>query len=507
MATAASDPATPHPTAPDPATATPATLDPATSDPATATPAAPDLAAPDPATPTAILQRHFGFPAFRPGQEELVQAVIEGRDAIGILPTGGGKSVCYQVPAFILPGLTLVVSPLVSLMADQVRRAEELGLPGAALHSGLSPEERARVEAALTENRLKVLLVAPERFGSRSFEPLLPRLHVSLLTIDEAHCISMWGHDFRPSYRTLGEVRGRVGKGSGAGRSSPPILALTATATPRVRSEIEASLGLQDPFRMIGGFDRENLLWAVLPAATWDAKNRIIRELVLGFPGARLVYAATRRRVERIRAYLARMGLRAEAYHAGLPPDERTRVQEHFLSSPAPVVVATNAFGMGIDRPDVRLVVHDQLSGSLEDYYQEAGRAGRDGGLALCVALRSPNDPKVHRAFLDQTHAPPKGWREWAGVAAVWADAASGPTGLAQALVPAASLDPDLAHRLARRAVTKAKLRGVARYAAAKGCRRRVLLRWFGESPPPGPCPGCDGCLGWDGVLKALPFL
>jgi ATP-dependent DNA helicase RecQ len=473
------------------------------------------IATPD---PTAILQKHFGFPAFRPGQEELVRAAIDGRDAIGILPTGGGKSVCYQVPAFILPGLTLVVSPLVSLMADQVRRAEELGLPGAALHSGLTPDERTRVETALTENRLKVLLVAPERFGSKAFEPLLPRLRVSLLTIDEAHCISMWGHDFRPSYRALGEVRKRLGA---------PILALTATATPRVRSEIESVLGLREPFRMIGGFDRENLLWAVLPATTWDAKNRIIRELVLGFPGARLVYAATRRRVERIRSWLARMGVRAQAYHAGLPPEERTRVQEHFLSSPAPVVVATNAFGMGIDRPDVRLVVHDQLSGSLEDYYQEAGRAGRDGGLALCVALRSPNDSKVHRAFLDQTHAPPRGWRAWveaAGIrAAGWAGAAGiraaewaggegivAPGGVGAASTHAGSDEPgpsDLAHRLARRAVTKAKLKGVARYAATKSCRRRVLLRWFGEIPPPGPCPGCDGCLGWEGVLKALPFL
>jgi len=434
--------------------------------------------APDP-NPTEILRRHFGFPGFRPGQEELVRAVLDGHDAVGILPTGGGKSVCYQVPAFLLPGLTLVVSPLVSLMADQVRRAEEVGLPGAALHSGLTPRERTRVESDLVQGRLKVLLVAPERFGSRAFQPLLPRLDVSLLTIDEAHCISMWGHDFRPSYRALGEVRARLGA---------PVLALTATATPRVRREIEAVLEMSEPFRMIGGFDRENLLWAVVPVRHAGGKDGAIRNLVRGFPGARLVYASTRRRVERIRGYLARMGIRAEAYHAGLPPEERTRVQEHFLGAPAPVVVATNAFGMGIDRPDVRLVVHDQLSGSLEDYYQEAGRAGRDGEPALCLGLRAPDDGKVHRAFLDQTHPPLRFPGEWL-----------------RARVGGAA--PDLAHRLARRKVGQAKLRGVARYAGAKGCRRRVLLQWFGEDPPPGPCPGCDGCLGWPGVLKALPFL
>ena len=475
--------------------------------------------APLPADPVDILRKQFGFPSFRPGQEELVRAAVEGRDAIGILPTGGGKSVCYQVPAFILPGLTLVVSPLVSLMADQVRRAEELGLPAAALHSGLGPAEQRRVKEALVAGRLKLLLVAPERFGSRAFQPLMPRLQVSLLTIDEAHCISMWGHDFRPSYRALGEIRERlVGVGRGGGvtpgpaQDRVPVLGLTATATPRVREEIEEVLRMKDPFRMIGGFDRPNLRWAVLPVPHVSAKDRAIRELIRDFPGARLVYAAPRRRVERIRGGLARMGVRAEAYHAGLPPEERTRVQEHFMEARAPVVVATNAFGMGVDRADVRLVVHDQLSGSLEDYYQEAGRAGRDGDPALCLGLRAPGDQRVYRSFLDQTHPPPRGWREWAGGAALgcgWSRGGTDPTlgDSAESPDPGAAAPAPLAHRLARRRVGKAKLRGVHRYASTRGCRRRVLLRWFGERPPRGVCPGCDGCMGWPGVLNTLPFL
>lgn len=425
------------------------------------------------ADPVQVLNRHFGFPSFRPGQRALVDAAVAGRDVIGILPTGGGKSICYQVPAAMLPGLTVVVSPLISLMADQLRRANEAGIPAAALHSGLPLPERNRVERDLVDGRFRVLLVAPERFESSTFRPLLPRLRVSLLVIDEAHCISCWGHDFRPAYRKLGAVREAL---------DVPVMALTATATPRVRSDIERTLRMRRPYRHIGSFDRANLLWAVRRVRSRAEKFRLVRPLIRDFPGARLVYAATRRRVERIRDALARSGIQAGAYHAGLPEEERTRVQEYFLTAPRPVVVATNAFGMGIDRADVRLVVHDQLSGSLEDYYQEAGRAGRDGEKALCMGLRAPGDGRIHRAFLDRTHPPLRTPASW------WA----------------AAREHALADRIRRRRAEAVKLKAVARYAGTRGCRRRVLLGWFGEGLPADGCGGCDGCGGWHGVLGAV---
>ncbi len=359
---------------------------------------------PVPADPEIVLRRRFGYAGFRPGQRKLVDAALAGNDALGVLPTGGGKSACYQVPAAILSGVTVVVSPLVSLMADQVRRAQEAGLRAQALHSGLSRGEAVATEQAIRGGRLQLLLLAPERFASLRFQTLLPALNASLFTVDEAHCISMWGHDFRPAYGRLGRARAILGT---------PVVALTATATPRVQRDIETSLGMRNPVRVVGSFDRPNLLWAVRGVRQRAERDRAIRELVRRFHGARLVYAATRSRVERIRSGLARYGIRAEAYHAGLPAEERTRVQAYFLADRGPVVVATNAFGMGIDRPDVRLVVHDQLPGSLEGYYQEAGRAGRDGAPALCVALHTRGDRRVHRSFLDRNPSSPHAiWQE-----------------------------------------------------------------------------------------------
>jgi ATP-dependent DNA helicase RecQ len=423
-----------------------------------------------------VLRRHFGYSGFRPGQRDLVAAALAGRDAMGILPTGGGKSVCYQVPSLMLEGLTIVVSPLVSLMADQVRRARDAGLPAESLHSGRSASETASAERDLKAGVVKLLLVAPERFSSPRFQRLLPHLKVSLLTIDESHCISMWGQDFRPAYSRLGAVRTAL---------RTPVMALTATATPRVRREIETSLGMRDPVRVVGSFDRDNLLWAVRAAGEGRAKDRDIRGLLGRFSGARLVYAATRGRVDQIRNALARRGLHAEAYHAGLSAEERSRVQEYFLADPSPVVVATNAFGMGIDRPDVRLVAHDQLPGSIEDYYQEAGRGGRDGGPALCVAFYSRHDRKLHESFRDRTHPPLASLNRLRRV------------GLPRSL-------EDLAFRFRMRRAWTAKMAGIHRYATSRGCRRGLLLAWFGESPRSGGCGGCDGCLGWAGVLERV---
>lgn len=425
--------------------------------------------------PRALLKRHLGYPDFRDGQRPLIDAVIAGRDALGILPTGGGKSVCYQIPSLMFRGLTLVVTPLVSLMADQVRRAKAAGIPAAALHSGLEAGERRQIEEAAVKGQLRLLFVAPERLEAEEFRRLLARMDVSLLTVDEAHCIALWGHDFRPSYRRIAEVRGIVGL-------QVPVLALTATATPRVRDEILQSLKLHEPAMVTLSFDRPNLGWGVatLPRAT--RRIPLMRQWISGREGARMIYASSRKRVEGIRDALRRTGMAAEAYHAGLPPAERTRVQRWFLEAPAPVVVATNAFGMGIDRSDVRMVVHDQLSGTLEDYYQEAGRAGRDGRPALCLALHGPEDADIHRAFLDATHPPLKGWRRVRAV-------------LSGRPLPASEV---------RRRVGLLQAERVARFGSAKACRRALLLAHFGEVRDGGECGTCDQCIGWPRLFQFL---
>lgn len=288
------------------------------------------------ADPREILRRHFGYADFRPGQEDLVRAALSGRDALGVLPTGGGKSVCYQVPALCMDGLCLVLTPLVSLMEDQVRRAREVGLRADFLSAGQGVDQRRSTLRRAGAGGLDVLFVAPERLGTPGFLDALREAKVGLLAVDEAHCISEWGHDFRPAYREIGRVRGAVGA---------PVLALTATATPRVRVDIEGSLALRDPLRVVHSFDRPNLSWAVRTGGNLPNRCRAIHRLLRRVPGVAVVYAPTRGAVEDVRDVLASFGVRAEAYHAGLPADERTRVQQSFMADGCRVVVATNALG------------------------------------------------------------------------------------------------------------------------------------------------------------------
>ncbi|MFO8173199.1 MAG: RecQ family ATP-dependent DNA helicase [Longimicrobiales bacterium] len=468
---------------------------------------------------TSELQRTLGFSGFRPGQEPLIRAVLEGRDALGILPTGGGKSVCFQLPAFLLSGIVLVVSPLVSLMEDQAGRARKAGLRADFLTSATPATRRAGVVQRALEGRTDLLLVAPERFLVPAFRSMIPRMPVEVLAVDEAHCISQWGHDFRPAYLRIGEIRSmRV----------MPTLALTATATLRVRKEIEAFLLLRAPERVVGSFDRPNLAWEVRMARGHGEKLREIRSLLQDRIGASIVYASTRRAVEAVRSHLASFGLPALSYHAGLSPERRTAVQSRFLEDPAPVVVATNAFGMGIDRSDVRLVIHYQLSGSLEGYYQEAGRAGRDGNPARCVALHAERDRRIHEAFLTMSHPPENRLREllrWlrrqfpsgetraipfdtlvdlfgkeGGQEGVMAGLRSLEKAGALCLEGEEFLEmlpgpPDLGRVETLRNAARAQLRGVETYARGGRCRRRIILEYFGQAVPGRSCGRCDWCL------------
>lgn len=340
----------------------------------------------------AVLRDTFGFPDFRPPQIRAIQSVLSGADALVVLPTGGGKSLCYQIPALLRGGLTVVVSPLLSLMKDQVEALERRGVAAAFINSTLTSSDVASRMERARNGTLTLLYLAPERM---EFGPILPRLvdiGVSLLAVDEAHCISEWGHDFRPSYRRIGTIRERLGR--------PQTVALTATATPRVREDIIEQLALRDARIVVGGFDRANLTYHVEPTRTRQAKDKAAIRWLREAQGPAIVYAPTRKAVERVTTLLVRARVKAVAYHAGLPNAQRQNVQNAFMSERARVIVATSAFGMGIDKADVRLVVHHAMPGSLESYYQEAGRAGRDGLRSTCVLLHSYADRFTHEFFV-----------------------------------------------------------------------------------------------------------
>jgi len=346
------------------------------------------------------LRSRFGLENFRPGQRDVIENVLAGRDVLCVMPTGGGKSLCYQLPALLLPGLTLVVSPLIALMKDQVDALIERGLRATLLNSTLDPSEQYARLAEIEAGQYNLVYVAPERFRSHRFVEAMNRIRPSLLAVDEAHCISEWGHDFRPDYARIGLARRQIG--------SPPCIALTATATDLVRRDIADQLDLQNHAQFVTGFDRPNLSYAVVEAQRDHDKFAALAETLGRESGSAIIYASSRKKCEAVGQYLEKeMRRKVVVYHAGLTREERTEAQERFMTGRADVVVATNAFGMGVDKSDIRKVIHFNLPGTLEAYYQEAGRAGRDGKPADCLLLFASGDRFLQEMFIENEYPPP----------------------------------------------------------------------------------------------------
>lgn len=343
------------------------------------------------------LTRYFGYDSFRPGQQGIVEALLAGRDVLGVMPTGAGKSVCYQIPAALSPGMTLVISPLISLMRDQVDALNDLGLPAAFINTTQTPDEQAMVFAQAAAGQIKLLYVAPERLETGRFRDFAARTPISLIAVDEAHCVSQWGQDFRSSYLGIGDFIAGLPQ-------RPPVGAFTATATERVRRDIVGLLGLRNPAVTVTGFDRPNLYFDVVKLET-KYKAAWVARYVADHPDeSGIVYCATRKTTEALADTLNQMGHPAVAYHGGMSPDAREAAQRDFITDKVPVVVATNAFGMGIDKSNVRYVIHHNLPESIEAYYQETGRAGRDGEPSRCTLLWNESDIVTRRRLLDNDY-------------------------------------------------------------------------------------------------------
>ena len=401
-----------------------------------------------------ILKHYFGYDRFRPGQERLIGAILSGRDVLGIMPTGGGKSLCYQVPALMLPGITLVVSPLISLMKDQVTALRKAGVDAAYLNSTLSPDQIRLVYRRAYQGAYKLLYIAPERLNGEGFAALTQEMPVSLVAVDEAHCISQWGQDFRPSYLKISEFLHALPR-------RPVVAAFTATATAQVRDDIAQRLELENPLCEVTGFDRPNLF---LDVRSPQRKLPALLELVQERRGkSGIIYCATRSGVEKVCAALCQRGIPATRYHAGLDEEERQANQDDFQFDRRPVMVATNAFGMGIDKSNVSYVIHYNMPKSLEAYYQEAGRAGRDGEPAECILLYGQGDVTTAQFFLQQSGENHE------------------------------ALTPEQAAQVQYR--DQLRLEDMVAYCKTKACLRGKLLDYFGQAHP-AACGHCGNCRG-----------
>ena len=491
-----------------------------------------------PMTPHDVLEKYFGFREFLDAQEEVITAITGGADALVVMPTGGGKSLCYQLPALLLEGTTVVVSPLIALMKDQVDALQRRGISATLINSTLSPEEQRERIRALARGEFKLVYIAPERFRSRSFLEALGQSTIALFAVDEAHCLSMWGHDFRPDYFRLDQVLETLGR--------PQVAAFTATATPEVRRDILTHLRLREPREFVAGFARPNLKLLITQVANepqkYERLNALIRENKTG-----IVYCSTRKRVEAVAATLKLGKISSILYHGGMNDEEREKAQNEFMQGRRDIVVATNAFGMGIDRADIRFVVHFDVPGSVEAYYQEAGRAGRDGEAATCELLFNHADTRVQEFFIEGSNPPLEFIAQTYEMLRREADdkhelqisikdmAANLDAGgndmmlssslhildregyidrfdipgrrvrgtrLLQPDVRGTQLKLDAAKLREKERRDRAKLKLMVDFAYARTCRQQAILRYFGEEDP-ARCGNCDICLETAGPARA----